>query len=319
MTHTQSLNLNYSRTMAESLAGDLRALCHPDSDVSVNVPMAGRTTLRVGGPADCFVSPANEEDLANVIRYCNQSGIPWMVLGRGSNLLVRDGGIPGVVIHPGKPFFQRIEKTGPVSLECGAGARLKAISNAARDFNISGLEFLEGIPGSLGGALRMNAGAMGGETFDFIESIRIMSAAGVIRELAKSDIAYQYRSCPMLADHIALSAQLTGAPGQRDLIVARMGESNRKRWDSQPTSPSAGCTFKNPDTIPAGKLIDSLGLKGRSVGGAAVSDVHGNFMVNTGGAKASDFLQLIDIIQKTAQEKRGISLRTEVQIVGVDA
>lgn len=319
MTHTQSVNLSYSRSMAESVAEELRSLCHADSDISANVPMSGRTTLRVGGPADCLVSPANEEDLAAVIQYCNRSGIPWMVLGRGSNLLVRDGGIPGVVIHPGKPFFQRIEKVGPTSLKCGAGCRLKAIANAARDFNISGLEFLEGIPGSLGGALRMNAGAMGGETFDLLESIRFMSPSGEIQELAKSDIAYQYRYCPILVDHMALSARLTGAPGERDLIAARMGESNRKRWDSQPASPSAGCTFKNPDAIPAGKLIDSLGLKGLSVGGASVSDVHGNFMVNTGGAKASDFLQLIDIIQKTAQTMRGISLKTEVQIVGVDA
>jgi UDP-N-acetylenolpyruvoylglucosamine reductase len=201
-------------------------------------------------------------------------------------------------------------------LRCGAGARLKAVAVEARRNGLTGLEFLEGIPGSVGGALRMNAGAMGGAMFDVVESVRLMSFDGKVHEQAVQELTIAYRSCSVLKTHIALSAVLCGRPGVREEIERRMNEFNRKRWSSQPAAPSAGCMFKNPPTISAGKLIDELGLKGLKVGGAMVSVEHGNFLVNDGSATARDILELIELIRQRARAERGIELETEVEIVG---
>lgn len=281
-------------------------------------PLAKRTTLRVGGPAEIYIEPASDSELSAVLNLCSQHDIPWLVLGRGSNLLIRDGGIRGVVISLSHPNFSRIEfKDG--KLVCGAGARLKSVAIEARRNLISGLEFLEGIPGSVGGALRMNAGAMGSQMFAVVERVRFMDSRGEAREGTPAEIPHEYRSCPMLKTHIALSATLKGTPGEREAIEKLMNECSQKRWKSQPAAASAGCMFKNPETVPAGKLIQELGLKGTRVGGAVVSDVHGNFLVNDGNATANDVLRLIDLIKEKALHERGIELRTEVEIVGVDA
>ncbi len=309
---------SYTREARSDLVRAIAGLVGAGSRVEADVPLSSRTTLRVGGPADCFLTPESEEDLSRAVAWCDHHRIPWMVLGRGSNLLVRDGGIEGLVIHLNHPFFHRIENLGDNRLLCGAGSRLRQVANAARDHSIGGLEFLEGIPGSVGGALRMNAGAMGGEIFDFLNSFRFLDSDGTIHELDRDQVDYHYRSCPMLVGHVALSAVLTGTPSDSDSIRRRMKQSNEKRWSSQPAAPSAGCTFKNPARIPAGKLIEELGLKGASIGGARVSEVHGNFMVNDGTARAADFLQLIHLIQESARTRAGIELHTEVQIVGVE-
>jgi UDP-N-acetylenolpyruvoylglucosamine reductase len=178
------------------------------------------------------------------------------------------------------------------------------------------LEFLEGIPGNLGGAMRMNAGAMGSWLFDVVESIRFMDDAGQVHERPASQVNVEYRGCPLFKNHIALGAVLKGVAASAESIAERMQKYSEKRWDSQPAAPSAGCIFKNPQTIPAGKLIDELGLKGTRVGGAAVSDVHGNFIVNDGTATARDVLNLIAVIQQRARAARGIELETEVEILG---
>lgn len=278
-------------------------------------PMARHTTLRVGGPADLFVEPASENDLAAILKFCGEHGVKFFILGRGSNLLVRDGGFRGAVIRLSQPAFSRIEVTG-MRLRCGAGARLKNVAVEARRNGVSGLEFLEGIPGSIGGALRMNAGAMGGATFDIVESVRVMDFGGAVRELPAREMDIAYRGCATLKSLVALGAFLCGRPDSVESIAQRMSAFSQKRWASQPAAPSAGCMFKNPPTIPAGKLIDELGLKGLCVGGARVSREHGNFLVTDGGATAADVLELIGLLQARAKAERGIELHTEVEVIG---
>jgi len=280
-------------------------------------PLAKHTTLRVGGPADVYVEPADEKDLANVVKFCRENGIQFLILGRGSNLLVRDGGFRGVVICLAHPHFGKIEVVGE-RLHCGAGAKLKNLSVEAKRNSLSGVEFLEGIPGSVGGALRMNAGAMGGATFDVVESVRVMDFGGNVRELAPGEMAVEYRSCAALKNHIALGAVFKCKPAPRAEIEKRMKVFNEQRWESQPAAPSAGCIFKNLEKIPAGRLVDELELKGAYVGGAMVSLEHGNFIVNGGSATARDVLELIEILKAKARAERGIELHTEVEIIGED-
>jgi len=278
-------------------------------------PLAPHTTLRVGGPADVYVEPASEADLAGVVGFCRERGVPFFVIGRGSNLQVRDGGFRGVVIRLAPAHFGRIEVDGE-RLRCGAGAKLKDVAVEAKRHCLGGLEFLEGIPGSVGGALRMNAGAMGGATFDAVESVRLMAFDGSVRDWTPAEMAVAYRGCATLKDHIALAAVFKGAPAPRPEIEKRLQAFSEKRWAGQPAAPSAGCMFKNPAAIPAGKLIDELGLKGMRVGGAMVSVEHGNFIVNDGAATARDVLALIAMVQRRAKDERGIDLQTEVEIIG---
>jgi UDP-N-acetylenolpyruvoylglucosamine reductase len=288
----------------------------PQAAVRQNEPLAKRTTLRVGGCADVYVEPSSEEDLSHLVQICHQESAPFMLMGRGSNLLIRDGGIRGVVVCLAHPKFSSIEVKNH-ELCCGAGARLKAVAAKARESSLGGLEFLEGIPGGVGGALRMNAGAMGSATFELVTQVRFMDATGRIWERSVTEVPVEYRSCPMLKTNIALVATFRGCPDSKEAIVKRSDEFNRKRWSTQPKEPSAGCIFKNPSPIiSAGKLIDELGLKGTRRGGAVVSPVHGNFIVNEGEATAREVLELIEFIKVRAKTERGVELREEVEIVG---
>jgi UDP-N-acetylenolpyruvoylglucosamine reductase len=296
-------------------AGELTGCVSRETVVRRNEPMAKHTTLRVGGPADMYVEPALEADLAAIIKFCGARGAPFFVMGRGSNLLVRDGGFRGVMICLAHANFGRIEVDGE-RLRCGAGAKLKNVAVEAKRNNLSGVEFLEGIPGSVGGALRMNAGAMGSQTFDVVESVRLMDFNGNIHELAPKEMSVAYRSCATLKDRIAVGAVFKCRPAPRKEVEARMKEFSEKRWASQPAAPSAGCMFKNPAQIPAGKLVDELGLKGARVGSAVVSAEHGNFIVNEGSATARDVLELIGLVKQRAKTGRGIELEVEVEIVG---
>jgi UDP-N-acetylmuramate--alanine ligase len=304
-----------SKPTAPESADDLAEHVSAESMVRCHEPLAKRTTLRVGGPADLYVEPASEADLAAVLRFCRRRAQPFFVLGRGSNLLVRDRGFRGVAICLAHPHFSRIEVFGE-HLRCGAGAKLKAVAVEAKRNALSGLEFLEGIPGSVGGALRMNAGAMGGSMFQAVESVRVMDLEGQASDRPAQALSVAYRSCPTLRTHVAVAAVLRGHPGQHGAIEQRMNEYSRRRWQSQPAAPSAGCAFKNPASIPAGKLIEELGLKGTRVGGAVVSAEHGNFIVNDGGATARDMLALIELIQQLARRERGIELEPEIEIIG---
>ena len=297
------------------LTVDLARVVSSATVIRSDEPLAKHTTLRVGGPADVYAEPASEDDLAGIVAFCSGHGVKFFILGRGSNLLVRDGGFRGVAVCLSQPAFGKIEIDGG-SLRCGAGAKLKTVAVEARRHGLSGLEFLEGIPGSVGGALRMNAGAMGGQTFDVVESVRLMDYDGNVREFAPREMAVAYRGCATLKDHIALGAVLKCRADSPESIAQRMSAFSQKRWSSQPAAPSAGCMFKNPPAIPAGKLIDELGLKGMRVGGAMVSQEHGNFIVNDGSATARDVLELIGRLKAKIKAERGIELQTEVEIIG---
>jgi UDP-N-acetylenolpyruvoylglucosamine reductase len=297
------------------LASELARTLSAGSTVRAGEIMSRHTTLRVGGPADLFIEPDSEQDLAQALAFCQRQRIPFFVLGRGSNLLVMDNGYRGAIISLSRPPFTSVEIV-ECKIRCGAGSRLKAIAVAAKRQSLAGVEFLEGIPGSLGGALRMNAGAMGGAIFDVVESVRAMSVEGGLREWTPAELKPAYRHCEALRTHIALSAVLLCRPGRREEIEERMNAFSQKRWKSQPAAPSAGCMFKNPSAIPAGKLIDELSLKGLRVGGAVVSSEHGNFIVNDGAATARDILDLIAEVRRRALSERGVELETEVQILG---
>ena len=280
-------------------------------------PLSKHTTMRIGGPAQFWVEPESEEGFADLVRHCFDENIPLMVIGRGSNLLVRDGGIPGVVAHLSRGDFQRHEVNG-TEITAGVGVKFKQLSALARSASITGFEWMEGIPGNLGGGLRMNAGAMGIQTFDQVVRVRFCDQDGNIFTRTPKELDVHYRSVPMLRTNYALSAVIAGNPGTQTEIDETIAGSLAKRRSSQPIAASAGCIFKNPSEIPAGRLIEELGLKNFSVGHARVSEIHANFIVNDGGATSEDVLTLIKEIQTAAQRTRGIELETEVQITGVD-
>ncbi len=309
--HRVALHLAQGLTWFTELSTQLK----PESILKRDEPLHKHTTMRIGGPAQLWFEPADEADLTLGLRFAHDRGIPVTFIGRGSNLLVRDGGILGLCVHLGRPFFSRIEVAGDL-VTVGAGARLKAIVAEARKHDLGGFEFMEGIPGNLGGALRMNAGAMQGWTMEVVESVRSIDVLGHVHEVKKADMEIHYRNVPHFQTHIAVSATLRGKPSSKEEINEKLKAYSGKRWGSQPAAPSAGCIFKNPGPLPAGKLIDELGLKNLSVGSARVSEVHGNFIVNDGGATAEDVLQLISLIQSRARETRQIDLHTEVIVLG---
>ncbi|MEP6822920.1 MAG: UDP-N-acetylmuramate dehydrogenase, partial [Chthoniobacterales bacterium] len=300
------------------IAEKIKEIIGAEGDVRLYEPLAKHTTLRVGGPAQFWVEPRTEAAFAELIRMCRQENLPLFVIGRGSNLLVQDGGIRGVVVHPSGGEFERVEVNGE-EITAGVGAKLKQVAYASKSAGIGGMEWMEGIPGEVGGALRMNAGAMGTETFDNVVSVRYLDEEGVAHVKTPAELEVNYRYVPSLTKNYAVSAIFHGKPAASDDILRRLQESQEKRRKSQPAASSAGCIFKNPGTCPAGKLVDELGLKNSSVGSARVSEVHGNFIVNDGGATAVEMLELIERIKTAAREQRGIELETEVQIVGEPA
>lgn len=283
--------------------------------VKLQEPMAVHTTFRIGGPAQFWIEPRSIDAFVRVVNFLRLEAIPVRVIGRGSNLLVRDGGIKGAVIHPSKGEFDEVRVEGN-RIFAGAGVRLKKLASTARNAGLGGFEWMEGIPGNLGGALRMNAGAMGRQTFDQIVSVKMLDSGGSLVEKNKAEIEHFYRSVPELETCFAVSAVLEGAPAPLEEIDAKLAESHQKRRSSQPIGANAGCVFKNPDSTPAGKLVDELQWKGKGIGAAKVSEEHGNFILNTGKAPAQDVLDLIHKIQETAFQERGVVLETEVQIIG---
>ncbi len=300
------------------IAEKLQEIVGPEGIVRLAEPLAKHTTLRVGGPAQFWVEPRTEEALAKLIRFCKRENLPLFVIGRGSNLLVRDGGIRGVVVHPSGGDFEKVETDG-LEVTAGVGAKLKQLAYAGKAAGIGGFEWMEGIPGSVGGGLRMNAGAMGGQTFDQVVRVRFLDREGVAHEKTPAELEVHYRHVPSLEENFAVSAVFRGEKSTTEEIVRRLDASQEKRRATQPSAKSAGCIFKNPAALPAGKLVDELGLKDSRVGDARVSKVHGNFIVNDGAATADEVLQLIGQIQATARKERGIELETEVQIVGEEA
>ena len=279
-------------------------------------PMSRHTTFRIGGPAELFLVPKSTEEIAGIFKICREEGIPWFVLGNGSNLLVSDKGYQGVVIQLYKGFGE--VKVQGCQITAQAGALLSRIAAAAREESLTGFEFAGGIPGTLGGAVVMNAGAYGGEMKDVIKEVTVLTREGEIRTLQAEELAMGYRTSTIKeAGYIVLSAVLSLEKGDKEQIKARMQELAGMRSSKQPLQyPSAGSTFKRPEGYFAGKLIMDSGLRGYQVGGAQVSEKHCGFVINTGNATARDVRNLMADVQRIVEEKYGVKLEPEVKFLG---
>lgn len=279
-------------------------------------PMKKHTTFRLGGPADFFLCPSDVNQIPEIIHICREEGIPWFVLGNGSNLLVSDQGYRGVVIQIYKNMNQiTVEGT---RIYAQAGALLSAVSKKAMEAGLTGMEFASGIPGTLGGAAVMNAGAYGGEMKDILVSVTVLTDEGEQKVLKVEDLNLGYRTSVIKEkDYIVLDVVLQLQVGDRDAIRNRMEELKVQRVTKQPLEyPSAGSTFKRPEGYFAGKLIEDAGLRGYRVGGAQVSEKHCGFVINTGDATTSDVVQLIHDVQNIIWNKFKIKLEPEVKFLG---
>ncbi len=281
-------------------------------------PMSQHTSFRIGGKADCFCVVKESDVLKKVLSVCKEENVPFFIIGMGSNILVSDEGIEGVVIKLSGEFDE-IEKVGENQIRCGAGATLAAACNFAKNNSLGGLEFAWGIPGSIGGAVYMNAGAYGGEIKDVVVSTRYIDENGVIKELNGKSHNFTYRgsyftnrNCVILDTTIELS------PKNKNEIFYLMQDTMQKRKSKQPLNrPSAGSVFKRPEGgVYAAALIEQCGLKGVSIGDAQVSEKHSGFIVNNGEASAKDVKELIEKIKVTVKEKTGIELKCEVKYIG---
>ncbi|WP_338912550.1 UDP-N-acetylmuramate dehydrogenase [Clostridium perfringens] len=288
-----------------------------EEDITVDSPMSEHIYFRVGGPADILVTPVNEEQVVNTLKLCREYNVPYFILGNGSNILVKDGGISGVVIK-----FNKLNKitTEGNCVTAQSGALLKDVSKAALENNLRGFEFACGIPGSIGGAVFMNAGAYDGEMAHVIKSARVIDENCNIKNLTKEELELGYRSSiVMKKGYVVIEATVELESGEYASIKDKIDDLTNRRESKQPLEyPSAGSTFKRPEGYFAGKLIQDSGLKGFSIGGAAVSEKHSGFVINKGGATAKDVLDVIAHVQKTVKENFDVELHTEVRIVGRD-
>jgi UDP-N-acetylmuramate dehydrogenase len=280
-------------------------------------PMARHTSYRIGGPVDIFIVPADADDLRAALTILRERDIPVVILGRGTNLLVRDGGIRGSVVS--MEAMAGVERTGENGVTAQAGAPLMEVINRCVGWSLAGLEKLAGIPGSVGGAVVMNAGAHGAYIEGVIHAATILGADGKVYNRRRDELGFAYRTSGLDSTEIILQVDMSLETGDPEEISRIVKEKLDWRRDRQPLSlPSAGSVFKNPPGSPAGRIITELGLKGTRAGGAEISTLHANFIVNRGGARAVDVLSLIDLIVKKARDERGIELEPEIKIVGVD-
>lgn len=299
-----------------NLADTLRAATSI-AQVLEHEPMARHTTMRVGGPAEILFSPASEGELLFAVREAKRAGAPFRIIGNGSNLLVLDGGLPGLTIRLGEAF-SKISVDGN-RIRAQAGALLSRVAAAARDASLTGLEFASGIPGSAGGGMAMNAGAYGGQLSDVFEGCRALDPeTGIISALGPAEMALGYRESAALSRGLIVTeAAFRLTAGDRSAIQAKMDDLSARRREKQPLNlPSAGSTFKRPEGHFAGALIEQAGLKGLRVGGACVSEKHAGFVVNDRNATARDVLDLIRLVQARVLEHSGVRLETEVRILG---
>ena len=295
----------------------LRGQVSPECVLKLDEPLANKTTMRIGGAARFYAEPANLCDLRALLRAAKLFDLETFCLGRGSNLLVPDEGFSGLVIRFSNAAWRRTEVLGDGRIWAGAGVRLKEICGHAAKAGLAGFEFLEGIPGAIGGALRMNAGAMGNWMFDVVERVQFLDEAGQLQDLPKDAFHFGYRKVEEISRGIALGAILRSAELEDEAAIReRMDSYSSSRKASQPRDPSAGCIFKNPEGNFAGKLIDTYGVKGMRVGAAEVSDVHGNFIVNRGGATAADVIELVRQVRGVIRAKSGYVLEPEVLLLG---
>ena len=284
-------------------------------NVLTDEPMSKHCTFRIGGNADFFVSPCSGEQIARLVDLAKNENILYFVTGNGSNLLVSDKGYRGIIINIGKNMSSVSVEGNMITAQ--SGATLSRIAHKAASNGLSGLEFASGIPGTLGGAVYMNAGAYGGEMKDVVVSTEYLDTDGCIKTIHGEDHLFGYRNSFFSSGGIVLSATMKLSEANKEDIQALMADFNNRRRTKQPLEyPSAGSTFKRPEGYFAGKLIEDAGLKGYSVGGACVSEKHSGFVINTGNATCSDVLELIDHIRKTVYEIFGVELETEVKHLG---
>ena len=282
-----------------------------------NAPLAPLVWFKSGGEAQWLFEPRDEDDLVDFLRELDPD-LPLMALGLGSNMIVRDGGVPGVVVRLGKAF-SKIDKVDDVTIRCGGGASGILVSSTARDAGIAGLEFLRGIPGTVGGFVRMNGGAYGREVKDILASARLVLRDGTVVEWPLDKLGYTYRHSELPAGAVVVEATLRGAPGKPDAIGAEMDAIARAREESQPLrSRTGGSTFKNPPGHKAWALIDAAGCRGLKLGDAQVSEKHCNFLLNLGSATSADIEALGEEVRRRVQAKTNITLEWEIQRVGTE-
>ncbi len=281
-----------------------------------NRPLADLTWFRVGGPAEILFAPEDEEDLQTFLQGTPPE-IPVYVIGVGSNLLVRDGGVPGVVIRLGRGFMD-VEVEPEHRVHAGTAALDVRVARVAADHGIDALTFLRGIPGTIGGALRMNGGAYGGETKDVLIEARALTRKGELKVLSNADMKYTYRHCGAPEDLIFTSARFQGRAGNREEIIAAMDKITASREATQPIkSKTGGSTFKNPPNNKSWQLIDKAGLRGFNIGPAKVSEQHCNFLINEGGATAAQIEELGETIRRRVKETSGVELDWEIKRIGI--
>lgn len=288
----------------------------PEENICLQEPMAGHTTFRIGGPADCLVELESEEQLVRVQNFLNKVELPYFILGNGSNLLVSDEGYRGVVLRIG-PKMNRISVNG-CELTAEAGATMAQVARAAMEHGLTGLEFASGIPGTVGGGVVMNAGAYDGEMSQVVKLVRVVNRTGESMELDNETMEFGYRKSS-IREHCFIVTKVVFQlqTGEREQIKAKMEELAARRREKQPLEyPSAGSTFKRPCGHFAGKLIMDAGLRGYQCGGAKVSEKHCGFVVNAGGATAKDVRRLIQDVQEIIQDKFNVNLETEVLFLG---
>lgn len=294
---------------------DLFEKIYLENEIMIDEDMKNHIYFKVGGPADILLTPTSIDQLSETVKVCNENNIPYYVIGNGSNLLVKDGGIRGVVIALTK--LDKIQSKGNL-IKAEAGVLLKDVSERAVENSLTGFEFACGIPGSVGGAVFMNAGAYDGEIKNVILEAEVLDSDGNIIILNRDELDLGYRTSKVMKENfIVLSAIFQLELGDKEKIQDRVNELTRKREEKQPLEyPSAGSTFKRPEGYFAGKLIQDAGLKGYSIGGASVSEKHSGFVINKGGATAKDILNLIEHIQNEVKKQFGVDLHPEVRILG---
>lgn len=290
--------------------------CLGSDNVKQQEPMSRHTTFRIGGPADFYLCPHSTNEVQEIVEICKEEKLPYFVLGNGSNLLVSDKGYRGVVIQLWKNFSDITVKD--CCIQAKAGALLSKVAAEALEAGLTAMEFASGIPGTIGGAAFMNAGAYGGEMKDIIKSVKVLDTQGEVRVLPKEELKMGYRtSIVKEKGYTVLSVELELTRGNQEEIRNTMEDLKERRTSKQPLEmPSAGSTFKRPEGYFAGKLIMDSGLRGFSVGGAQVSEKHCGFVVNKGGATAMDVLNLIREVQRRVKEQFGVDLETEVRFLG---
>ncbi|MEH6946261.1 UDP-N-acetylmuramate dehydrogenase [Bacillus sp. JJ634] len=285
--------------------------------VLVNEPLANHTTMKMGGPADLFIEPSSIQNLEKTMKIIRENNVPWRAIGRGSNLLVSDAGIEGALIKLGKGLDHL--EINEAEIRVGAGYSLVSLSVQISKKGLAGLEFASGIPGSVGGSVYMNAGAHGSDMSEILEKAYVLFADGTLAWLSKEEMEFSYRTSILQKKRpgIVLEAIFQLTPGNREEIVAKMQSNKNYRKETQPYNlPCAGSIFRNPLPHYAGQLVQEAGLKGYSIGGAQISPMHGNFIVNTGNGKAADVLALIQYVKDTVFKQYGIMMETEVEIIG---